>query len=189
MAQSTEPPLTELPKRHLGQPSRPQLVSLDLSFNELTDLQSMIAGLSTLKHLRLLVLQGNPLALVPYYRGFIVDSLARLCVLDDITVSPSEKHQFRGLSIHGGRCITHPGFCFAHLGPGSWPAALHLPRPWSGSLSTLWAFSVWDPCGWDVGWRLVFLDLVSVAARHHPLVAPDIRCTRTFAGPVVGFWP
>ncbi|CAO2629607.1 Leucine-rich repeat-containing protein 43 [Lemmus lemmus] len=79
----------------------PQLVSLDLGFNELTDLQSMIAGLSTLKHLRLLVLQGNPLALVPYYRGFTVDSLARLCVLDDITVSPSEKHQFRGLSIHG----------------------------------------------------------------------------------------
>lgn len=127
VAQSTEPLLTELPKQHLGQPFRPRLVSLDLSFNELTDLQSMIAGLSTLKHLRLLVLQGNPLALVPYYRGFIVDSLARLCVLDDITVSPNEKHQFRGLSIHGGRCITHPGFCFTRLGPGSWPAALHLP--------------------------------------------------------------
>ncbi|KAH0502232.1 Leucine-rich repeat-containing protein 43 [Microtus ochrogaster] len=100
VAQSAEPPLTE-PKQHLGPPSRPQLVSLDLGFNELTDLQSMIAGLCTLKHLRLLVLQGNPLALVPYYRGFTVDSLARLCVLDDITVSPSEKHQFRGLSIHG----------------------------------------------------------------------------------------
>uniref|UniRef100_F7FJD5 Leucine rich repeat containing 43 n=1 Tax=Rattus norvegicus TaxID=10116 RepID=F7FJD5_RAT len=46
-------------------------------------------------------LKGNPLALVPYYRGFTVDSLARLCVLDDITVSPSEKHQFRGLNSHG----------------------------------------------------------------------------------------
>ncbi|GAB1290162.1 Leucine-rich repeat-containing protein 43 [Apodemus speciosus] len=79
----------------------PQLVSLDLGFNDLTDLQNMILGLSTLKYLRLLVLQGNPLALVPYYRGFTVDSLARLCVLDDITVSPSEKHQFRGLNIHG----------------------------------------------------------------------------------------
>ncbi|XP_060239215.1 leucine-rich repeat-containing protein 43 [Meriones unguiculatus] len=78
-----------------------KLVSLDLSFNDLTDLQSMIAGLSTLRHLRLLVLQGNPLALVPYYRGFTVDSLARLCVLDDITVSPNEKHQFRGLSVQG----------------------------------------------------------------------------------------
>ncbi|XP_028621836.1 leucine-rich repeat-containing protein 43 isoform X1 [Grammomys surdaster] len=79
----------------------PQLVSLDLGFNDLTDLQNMILGLSTLKHLRLLVLQGNPLALVPYYRGFTIDSLARLCVLDDITVSPNEKHQFRGLSTHG----------------------------------------------------------------------------------------
>nr|XP_035940927.1 leucine-rich repeat-containing protein 43 isoform X1 [Halichoerus grypus] len=79
----------------------PNLISLDLSFNDLTDLQGMIASLSTLPHLRLLGLQGNPLALVPYYRGFTIDSLSGLCVLDDITVSPSEKHQFRGLS-HSG---------------------------------------------------------------------------------------
>ncbi|XP_077731592.1 leucine-rich repeat-containing protein 43 isoform X2 [Canis aureus] len=79
----------------------PNLVSLDLSFNDLTDLQGMITSLSTLQHLRLLVLQGNPLGLVPYYRGFTIDSLSRLCVLDDITVSPSEKYQFRGLSHHG----------------------------------------------------------------------------------------
>ncbi|XP_048196671.1 leucine-rich repeat-containing protein 43 [Perognathus longimembris pacificus] len=76
----------------------PNLISLDLGFNDLTDLQSMVASLSTLRNLRLLVLQGNPLALVPYYRGLTVDSLARLCVLDDIIVSPNEKHQFRGLS-------------------------------------------------------------------------------------------
>ncbi|XP_021042728.1 leucine-rich repeat-containing protein 43 isoform X1 [Mus pahari] len=79
----------------------PQLVSLDLGFNNLTDLQSMILGLSTLRQLRLLILQGNPLSLVPYYRGFTIDSLAHLCVLDDITVSPNEKHQFRGLNIQG----------------------------------------------------------------------------------------
>lgn len=58
----------------------------------------MVASLRTLQRLRLLVLQGNPLALVPYYRGFTIDSLARLCALDDLNVSPSEKHQFRGLS-------------------------------------------------------------------------------------------
>ncbi|KAM5199566.1 leucine-rich repeat-containing protein 43 isoform 2-T3 [Hipposideros larvatus] len=80
----------------------PHLVSLDLGFNDLTDLQRMMSNLSTLRHLRLLVLQGNPLALVPYYRGFTIDSLAWLCALDDITVSPSEKHQFRGLSHSGG---------------------------------------------------------------------------------------
>uniref|UniRef100_H0WTA5 Leucine rich repeat containing 43 n=1 Tax=Otolemur garnettii TaxID=30611 RepID=H0WTA5_OTOGA len=79
----------------------PKLVSLDLSFNDLMDLQGMLASLRTLKHLRLLVLQGNPLALVPYYRGFTIDNLSRLCVLDDVTVSPNEKHQFRGFSLHG----------------------------------------------------------------------------------------
>ncbi|XP_012911856.2 leucine-rich repeat-containing protein 43 isoform X1 [Mustela putorius furo] len=79
----------------------PNLVSLDLSFNDLTDLQGLIASLRTLPHLRVLVLQGNPLALVPYYRGLTIDSLPQLCVLDDITVSPSEKYQFRGLSRSG----------------------------------------------------------------------------------------
>ncbi|XP_047417409.1 leucine-rich repeat-containing protein 43 isoform X2 [Sciurus carolinensis] len=79
----------------------PNLVSLDLGFNDLTDLQGMMVSLSTLRHLRLLVLQGNPLALVPYYRGLTIDSLTRLCVLDDITVSPNEKHQFRGFSLSG----------------------------------------------------------------------------------------
>ncbi|XP_059975442.1 leucine-rich repeat-containing protein 43 [Mesoplodon densirostris] len=79
----------------------PNLISLDLSFNDLTDLQGMVAGLRTLRRLRLLVLQGNPLALVPCYRGFIIDSLSGLCMLDDIAVAPSEKHLFRGLS-HSG---------------------------------------------------------------------------------------
>ncbi|XP_057381919.1 leucine-rich repeat-containing protein 43 [Balaenoptera acutorostrata] len=84
----------------------PNLVSLDLSFNDLTDLQGTVAGLRTLRHLRLLVLQGNPLALVPCYRGFVIDSLSGLCVLDDITVASSEKHLFRGLS-HSGDLLAH----------------------------------------------------------------------------------
>uniref|UniRef100_A0A8D0ZV03 Leucine rich repeat containing 43 n=1 Tax=Sus scrofa TaxID=9823 RepID=A0A8D0ZV03_PIG len=84
----------------------PNLVSLDLGFNDLTDLQSMVASLRTLQYLRLLVLQGNPLALVPYYRGFTIDSLSGLCVLDDITVASSEKHQFRGLG-HSGDLLAH----------------------------------------------------------------------------------
>ncbi|XP_012518865.1 PREDICTED: leucine-rich repeat-containing protein 43 [Propithecus coquereli] len=79
----------------------PNLVSLDLGFNDLTDLQGVMVNLRTLRQLRLLVLQGNPLALVPYYRGFTIDSLSWLCVLDDITVSPHEKHQFLGLSLSG----------------------------------------------------------------------------------------
>ncbi|XP_049624185.1 leucine-rich repeat-containing protein 43 [Suncus etruscus] len=80
----------------------PHLVSLDLSFNNLMDLEALMAALRSLQHLRLLVLQGNPLALVAHYRGFTIDSLASLCVLDDLTVSPSEKYQFRGLGFEGG---------------------------------------------------------------------------------------
>ncbi|XP_007665078.2 leucine-rich repeat-containing protein 43 isoform X5 [Ornithorhynchus anatinus] len=76
----------------------PNLVSLDLGFNDLTELQNVVSGLCPLRKLRLLVLQGNPLALVPSYRGFTIDSLSHLCVLDDITVSPDERHQFWGLS-------------------------------------------------------------------------------------------
>lgn len=78
-------------------------MSLDLSFNNLMDLEALMAALRSLQHLRLLVLQGNPLALVAHYRGFTIDSLAPLCVLDDLTVSPSEKYQFRGLGFEGGK--------------------------------------------------------------------------------------
>ncbi|EHB01455.1 Leucine-rich repeat-containing protein 43 [Heterocephalus glaber] len=87
--------------RYLTASHWPNLVSLDLGFNDLTDLRAMVAALRSLGRLRLLVLQGNPLALLPHYRGFTVDSLARLCVLDDVTVSPHERHQFRGLGQQG----------------------------------------------------------------------------------------
>lgn len=94
------PVLSPTPGRPLVR--RPRLVSLDLSFNNLMDLEALMAALRSLQHLRLLVLQGNPLALVAHYRGFTIDSLAPLCVLDDLTVSPSEKYQFRGLGFEGG---------------------------------------------------------------------------------------
>lgn len=97
-------------------------MSLDLGFNDLTDLQAMVASLSTLQRLRLLVLQGNPLALVPYYRGFTIDSLARLCVLDDITVSSSERHQFQGLRHRGGEgAAAAAGACPRSRSPVSEP--------------------------------------------------------------------
>ncbi|XP_054029261.1 leucine-rich repeat-containing protein 43 [Dryobates pubescens] len=77
---------------------RPNLVSLDLSFNGFTDLLELVSQLSSLQKLRILVLQGNPLALVPTYRGFLVDSLPKLCVLDDIHIEPDERHRFQGLA-------------------------------------------------------------------------------------------
>ncbi|NWH70232.1 LRC43 protein, partial [Piaya cayana] len=76
----------------------PNLVSLDLSFNNFTDLLGLVSQLSSLQKLRILVLQGNPLALIPAYRGFLVDSLPKLSVLDDIHIGPDERHQFHGLS-------------------------------------------------------------------------------------------
>ncbi|XP_074015891.1 leucine-rich repeat-containing protein 43 [Numenius arquata] len=76
----------------------PNLVSLDLSFNNFTDLVELVSQLSSLQKLRILVLQGNPLALIPTYRGFLVDSLPKLSILDDIHIGPDERHQFHGLA-------------------------------------------------------------------------------------------
>ncbi|XP_010126897.1 PREDICTED: leucine-rich repeat-containing protein 43, partial [Chlamydotis macqueenii] len=76
----------------------PNLVSLDLSFNSFTDLLGLVSQLSSLQKLRVLVLQGTPLALIPTYRGFLVDSLPKLSILDDIPIGPDERHQFHGLA-------------------------------------------------------------------------------------------
>ncbi|NWR67699.1 LRC43 protein, partial [Bucorvus abyssinicus] len=76
----------------------PNLVSLDLSFNNFTDLLELVSQLSSLQKLRILLLQGNPLALIPTYRGFLMDSLPKLSILDDIHIGPDERHQFRGLA-------------------------------------------------------------------------------------------
>ncbi|XP_014816885.1 PREDICTED: leucine-rich repeat-containing protein 43 [Calidris pugnax] len=76
----------------------PNLVSLDLSFNNFTDLMELVSQLSSLQKLRVLVLQGNPLVLIPTYRGFLVDSLPKLSFLDDIHIGPDERLQFHGLA-------------------------------------------------------------------------------------------
>ncbi|NXX77336.1 LRC43 protein, partial [Urocolius indicus] len=76
----------------------PNLVSLNLSFNSLTDLLGLVSQLTSLQKLRILVLQGNPLALIHTYRGFLVDSLPKLIILDDIHIGPDERQQFHGLA-------------------------------------------------------------------------------------------
>uniref|UniRef100_A0A669PGD4 Leucine rich repeat containing 43 n=1 Tax=Phasianus colchicus TaxID=9054 RepID=A0A669PGD4_PHACC len=87
-----------LQDKHLTADFWPNLISLDLSFNNLTDLFGLVSQLSSLKKLRTLVLQGNPLALIPAYRGFVVDSLPKLSFLDDIHIGLDERYQFCGLS-------------------------------------------------------------------------------------------
>ncbi|NXC15341.1 LRC43 protein, partial [Corythaeola cristata] len=84
--------------KHLTADFWPNLVSLDLSFNNFTDLLGLVSQLSSLQKLRVLVLQGNPLALIPTYKGFLVDSLPKLCVLDDIHIGSDERHRFHGLA-------------------------------------------------------------------------------------------
>ncbi|XP_006818075.2 leucine-rich repeat-containing protein 43-like [Saccoglossus kowalevskii] len=76
----------------------PHLLSLDLSHNDLCDLIEVIRKLQTLPKLRNLVLLGNPLAFIPGYRGFVIDSLKKLAILDDFRVTADERHHFRGLS-------------------------------------------------------------------------------------------
>uniref|UniRef100_A0A8C7E754 Leucine rich repeat containing 43 n=1 Tax=Naja naja TaxID=35670 RepID=A0A8C7E754_NAJNA len=77
---------------------RPNLVSLDLSYNNFTNLLSLLSTLSTLKKLRVLTLQGNPFALLPAYRGFTIDSLPHISVFDDVIITPEERHNFLNLS-------------------------------------------------------------------------------------------
>ncbi|KAJ8043957.1 Leucine-rich repeat-containing protein 43 [Holothuria leucospilota] len=76
----------------------PTLLSLDLSYNNLTDLKDIIQKLLTLPKLRNLALIGNPLAFIPGYRGFTIDSLRSLTILDDTQISADEKHRFKGLA-------------------------------------------------------------------------------------------
>ncbi|KAK2148905.1 hypothetical protein LSH36_476g02066 [Paralvinella palmiformis] len=76
----------------------PHLLSLDLSHNNLCDLMEVVRKLQTLPKLRNILLQGNPLSLVPGYRGYVIDSLRNLDFLDDISISADEKHHFKGLA-------------------------------------------------------------------------------------------
>uniref|UniRef100_A0A8B9NC27 Leucine rich repeat containing 43 n=1 Tax=Accipiter nisus TaxID=211598 RepID=A0A8B9NC27_9AVES len=67
-----------------------QLEELILSTNQISRITS--ANLPRTLKVR------NPLALIPTYRGFLVDSLPRLSILDDIHIGPEERHQFQGLA-------------------------------------------------------------------------------------------
>uniref|UniRef100_A0A803SQC1 Leucine rich repeat containing 43 n=1 Tax=Anolis carolinensis TaxID=28377 RepID=A0A803SQC1_ANOCA len=92
-------------ERYLTANFWPSLVSLDLSYNNFNNLLSLISKLMTLEMLRILVLQGNPLSLLPVYRGFTIDSLPQLCTLDDMTVTPDERRYFLGLAHEPGELL------------------------------------------------------------------------------------
>ncbi|XP_041058981.1 leucine-rich repeat-containing protein 43-like [Carcharodon carcharias] len=75
----------------------PNLISLDLSFNDFVNLRN-VAFLNLLPNLKNLIFLGNPLALLPNYRGFIIDTLKNLISLDDVLISPDERHHFKGIA-------------------------------------------------------------------------------------------
>lgn len=75
----------------------PSLMSLDLSYNDLVELVELVEKLSTLPRLQNLVLLGNPLSLIPGYRGHVIDAMRNLMIFDNIHVSADEKHHFKGL--------------------------------------------------------------------------------------------
>ncbi len=61
-------------------------MSLDLSYNRLTEIEPVVFALAELPQLRQLLLQGNPLALLAGYRQAVLQALPRLKLLDEIEV-------------------------------------------------------------------------------------------------------
>lgn len=76
----------------------PALLSLDLSYNNLTDLPETLRKLKTLPNLRNIILMGNPLMLTPGYRGFVIDNLKTIDLLDDVRIEADERHRFTQMS-------------------------------------------------------------------------------------------
>ncbi|ORY36157.1 outer arm dynein light chain 1 [Rhizoclosmatium globosum] len=67
------------------------LISLDLSGNELCDLQETVNALAYIPNLQILALFRNPLFLIEGYRKTVVSKVSRLAVLDEVNVSISER--------------------------------------------------------------------------------------------------
>jgi hypothetical protein len=83
---------------------RLNLCLIDLSYNLLNDLKKTIESLKYLNKLRILFLHGNPISLLVDYRLYVVDSLDKLNVLDDITITAEERFRAR----HFSKSNEHP---------------------------------------------------------------------------------
>ncbi|KAI3387721.1 hypothetical protein SNEBB_001875 [Seison nebaliae] len=58
------------------------LQAIDLSFNDLSDIERTVKNLSLIPELTVLYLMGNPISLLPWYKIYIIDSITTLAVLD-----------------------------------------------------------------------------------------------------------
>lgn len=81
------------------------LVSLDLTSNNLHELNNLIVELESLKNLRVLILSRNPVVLYPGYRGLVVDSLPNLFSLDDTPIKKEEKINYQDFKLYKGTLI------------------------------------------------------------------------------------
>ena len=64
----------------------PNLFSLDVSFNDLCDMESAIVWCNQLEKLKMLFLEGNPLVLTNHYNKVITERIPTLKVLDGSAV-------------------------------------------------------------------------------------------------------
>jgi Leucine-rich repeat (LRR) protein len=69
----------------------PNLVCLDLSFNDLCEMDNTITWLKQLPELRMLQLEGNPLFLVANYRRIFVEQMYTIKLLESITVPQDQR--------------------------------------------------------------------------------------------------
>ena len=73
----------------------PELWSLDLSYNVISDLTSTLSLLRNLPELKHLYLLGNPCCLHPKYRQVVLSVLPQLMLLDDIPVKEADICHFQ----------------------------------------------------------------------------------------------
>ncbi|KAI8818234.1 uncharacterized protein EV422DRAFT_195143 [Fimicolochytrium jonesii] len=71
----------------------PTLISLDLSWNRISDLRSALDVLKRWNKLRSLVMMGNPVYLLPSYKPLTLSSLPTLISLDDNPVAKQKPSQ------------------------------------------------------------------------------------------------
>lgn len=76
------------------------LVSVDLSFNRLVDLDDAVAILSRISNLHHLNLCGNIFALHVDYRPFVIQQCEKLFILDDVQVTEEERERVKSSQKH-----------------------------------------------------------------------------------------
>lgn len=66
------------------------LLSLDVSYNDLTSLRQFLSSVSSLSRLKHLCAAGNPFCLLPHYRLIVIKNLSTLQLLDEQVITEAE---------------------------------------------------------------------------------------------------